>query len=212
MSVQRPFVVIGVAGGIGAGKSVVASLLGEHGCLVIDSDAEARRALQRPEVIETLKRWWGESVLDGSGAVDRSKVARIVFSDESQRRRLEGLIHPLIAKSRAEQIERARREGRPGAVIDAPLLFEAGLQAECDAVLFVDCPFEERLRRVEASRGWDESELRRREKAQLPLEEKRRRADYLVVNTGELSDLRRQVTRIFTLITEASDQSDGPTP
>lgn len=212
MSVQRPFVVIGVAGGIGAGKSVVASLLGELGCVVIDSDAEARQALQRPEVIDTLKGWWGESVLDGSGAVDRSKVARIVFSDESQRRRLEGLIHPLIAKSRAGQIERARREGRPGAVIDAPLLFEAGLEGECDVIVFVDCPFAERLRRVKASRGWDESELRRREKAQLPLEEKRRRADYLVVNTGELSDLRRQVTRIFTLITEASDQSDGPTP
>lgn len=203
--------VIGIAGGIGSGKSAVASLLAEFGCVVIDSDAEAKAALRRAEVIRALRQWWGESVLDASGAIDRKAVAKIVFADESQRLRLEGLIHPLIARSRIEQIERARREGRPGAVIDAPLLFEAGLDAECDAVFFVDCPFEVRLSRVEASRGWEESELRRREKAQIPLEEKRRKADYVVVNTGDLSALRRQVTQIFTLITEASDQSDGPT-
>ncbi len=210
-SPARRFAVIGIAGGIGAGKSTVAAMLAELGCVVIDSDVEARRALQRPEVISELVRWWGESVLDSGGAIDRGAVARIVFADPDQRLRLEGLIHPLIAQSRAEQIEQARRAGRAGAVIDAPLLYEAGLERECDGVIFVDCPFEERLARVRASRGWDERELRQREKAQLPLEEKRRRADYLVVNTGHPQALRLRVAQIFTSITEASESSDGPT-
>lgn len=211
MTNARRFAVIGVVGGIGSGKSTVAGMLGELGCVVIDSDAEARRALQRPEVIAELVGWWGPSVLDAKGQIDRKAVARIVFADAGQRSRLEGLIHPLIAQSRAVQIEEARRAGRVGAVIDAPLLYEAGLERECDAVVFVECPFEDRLARVRASRGWDEPELRQREKAQVPLEEKRRRADYLVVNTGNLPDLRLEVAQIFTSITEASESSDGPT-
>lgn len=210
MTGARRFAVIGIAGGIGSGKSTVAWMLADLGCVVVDSDAEARRALLRPEVIAELVGWWGCGVLDGAGAVDRRAVARIVFADAGQRARLEGLIHPLIAQSRARQIEEARKAGRAGAVIDAPLLYEAGLEAECDAVIFVDCPFEERLARVRASRGWDERELRQREKAQLPLEEKRRRADYQVVNTGNLQALRPQVAQIFTSITEASKSSDGP--
>ncbi|MCL4222422.1 MAG: dephospho-CoA kinase [Phycisphaerales bacterium] len=211
MTPARRFAVIGVVGGIGSGKSTVAGMLGELGCVVIDSDAQARRALQRPEVIAELVGWWGSGVLDAEGLIDRKAVARIVFADADQRSRLEGLIHPLIAQSRAVQIEEARRSGRAGVVIDAPLLYEAGLERECDAVVFVECPFEDRLARVQASRGWDERELRQREKAQLPLEEKRRRADYLVVNTGNLPDLRLEVAQIFTSITEASESSDGPT-
>lgn len=202
---------IGLAGGIGSGKSTVARMLGELGCVVIDSDAEARRALQRAEVIAELVEWWGDAVLDAAGAIDRKAVARIVFADAEQRVRLEGLIHPLIAESRASQIEEARAGGRPGAVIDAPLLYEAGLKGECDAVIFVECPFEARLARVREGRGWDERELRQREKAQIPLEEKRRRADYLVVNTGNLPALRLRVAQIFTSITEAIESSDGPT-
>lgn len=201
------FVVIGVAGGIGSGKSTVARMFGDLGCVVIDSDVEARAALLRADVVAELRQWWGEGVLDREGAVDRKAVARLVFEDAAERVRLEGLIHPLIAESRDRQVEQARREGRPGVIIDAPLLFEAGLDDACDAVVFVDCPWEERLRRVSQTRGWDERELRRREKAQIPLEEKRQKADYQVVNTGDLAALRRQVSQIFTLITEASEQS-----
>jgi len=210
-SQKKKFVIFGVAGGIGSGKSTVARMLGELGCVVIDSDAQAKAALARPDVKATLVRWWGTGVLDAHGNVDHKALAELVFSDERERRRLEGLIHPLIAASRDEQIERARREGRAGAVIDAPLLFEAGLDAQCDAVIFVDCPLHVRLERVRASRGWDEHELKRREKAQIPLEEKRRRADYEVVNTGDLDRLGRQIIQIFTSITEASDPSDAPT-
>ena len=185
--------VIGLTGGIGAGKSAVAGVLGDLGFLVVDSDKDAKEALERPEVKAELVRWWGESILDAQGRVDRGAVARIVFGDPAERARLEGLVHPLVKAGRAELVERAARERRPGVVVDAPLLFEAGSDAECDVVVFVESPREQRVERVRASRGWDESELDRREKAQLSLEEKRRRADVVVVNDSTPEALKGRV-------------------
>ncbi|MFM9959130.1 MAG: dephospho-CoA kinase [Phycisphaerales bacterium] len=173
----RPPLIIGIAGGIGSGKSAVARAFGRLGCAVIDSDAEAKTALDRPEVRQTLASWWGPGVLmrdaAGSERTDRSAVGRIVFADPAARARLEALIHPLIRRTR----ETARREavaaGAKAIIYDAPLLFEAGIDKLCDAVVWVECPREERLRRVRVSRGWDEAELAKREAAQWPLKRKR---------------------------------------
>jgi len=198
----RP-ILIGLAGGVGSGKSTVARLFEDLGCVVVDSDALSRAAIQQPEVRSTLRKWWGEDVFTGTGEVDRSAVAKIVFQDEDERRRLESLIHPLIEAERAARIEQARNAGVRAVVVDAPLLFEAGLEKEMDTVVFVDSPFEVRLERVQRTRGWDEQELHRREKAQMALEEKRNRSDHTVVNAGDLDDLRRQVSQVFTRITEA---------
>ncbi len=177
--------VIGLAGGIGAGKSAVARVMAELGCVVSDSDALARAALERDDVRAQLVSWWGEGVISTDGKVDRGAVSRIVFGDDEQRLRLEALVHPLVRVSRGEAIARARDAGARAFVIDAPLLFEAGLDAECDVVVFVDAPREVRLARVREHRGWDEAELDRREAAQLAVEEKRRRADVVVLNDGD---------------------------
>lgn len=188
-SASRPvrpgILVLGLAGGIGAGKSAVAAAMGTFGYAVIDSDKEAKAALDRPDVRDELVRWWGEGVLDASGRIDRRAVAARVFSDPDQRRRLEALVHPLVRQSRAAMIEKAVAAGAPGVVVDAPLLFEAGIEKECDAVVFVDCPREVRLQRVARTRGWDAAELDRREAAQLSVEEKRRRCRYVIVNDSE---------------------------
>ncbi len=192
-SPPRP-VVIGLAGGIGAGKSEVARILADLGCVVTDSDAEARAALDRPDVRSRLVEWWGPGVVGPDGRVDRGAVAKVVFADPAQRAKLEAVVHPLVKESRAEVIRRAG-EGRARAVvIDAPLLFEAGVDAECDAVIFVDAPREVRLERVRATRGWDEAELARRESAQMPAEEKRRRSDEVLVNAGSEGGLRDAVS------------------
>lgn len=175
-------IVIGIAGGIGSGKSHVARALGDLGYIVLDSDRDAKAALDRPDVRETLVRWWGDGILDENGRVDRKKIASIVFGDGTQRAKLEGLVHPIVKASRGVMIAKAQAESRPGVVIDAPLLFEAGSDAECDYIIFVDAPIEQRMQRVSATRGWDEAELQRRENAQLPLEEKRRRSDVVIAN------------------------------
>lgn len=189
--------VIGIVGGIGSGKSEVARALGRAGFVVMDSDAMAKGILRRPEVRDELVKWWGSEVLGADGEVDRAQVAKIVFRDENSRRRLELLIHPLIRQQRANEIERARRDGASGVVIDAPLLFEAGVYRECDAVIFVEADWETRLERVRRTRGWDDAELQRREAAQMPLQEKRVRSRFVVNNSGSLADVEAQVRRIL---------------
>ena len=179
-------VLIGLCGGIGSGKSRVASEFAELGCVVSDSDADSRAAFDRPEVVASLRDWWGESVVGADGQIDRSAVAKIVFSDVSERERLENLIHPLVHESRRRAVETALKEGILAVIVDAPLLFEAGIDGECDAVVFVDCPFAERVKRVVEGRGWAPGELERREKAQMGLDVKRSRSDYVVVNDGRV--------------------------
>ena len=202
-------VVIGLAGGVGSGKSEVARAFAELGCVVADSDKAAREALDRPDVRAKLVEWWGGGVLDDSGRIDRKRVAGIVFGAPDERLRLEGLVHPIVRQSRADLLEQARAAAAPAVIVDAPLLFEAGLDAECDAVVFVEAPRSVRLDRVWSSRGWDEAELDRREKVQLPLDEKRERSDHEIVNNADTARLRAEVRRILDQIL-ACRRGNGP--
>lgn len=206
--------VIGLAGGIGAGKSTVAGIFARLGCLVVDSDARAKAALDRPEVRDQLVRWWGEGVLapqsaDGTRRIDRGKVAQIVFADAAERKRLEDLVHPIVRQDRAQAAREGAAAGARAVIVDAPLLFEAGLDAECDAVVFVDSPRRARVERVVQTRGWSEAELDRREAAQLPLQSKQSRADYTVTNDGPMADLERQVARVLDRIESRGGTPDG---
>jgi len=194
--------VIGLAGGIGAGKSTVAGILARLGCLVVDSDARAKAALDRPDVREQLVAWWGEGILQGEGAdgerrVDRAKVAQVIFADPEQRKRLEAVVHPIVRQDRAAAASEGAAAGAKAVVVDAPLLFEAGLDAECDAVIFVDAPRATRLERVREHRGWSAEEMNRRESAQLPLQTKRAKADYTLVNDGPIPDLQARVAGVL---------------
>jgi len=188
---DRPLV-IGLAGGVGAGKSTVARAFERLGCFVSDSDKAAKRELDKPEVVQTLKNWWGEGIVDDSGRIDRKAIASIVFDDPAQRERLEALIHPRLKAGRAALIERAHRACAPAVIIDAPLVFEAGLEKECDLVVFVDAPRDVRLERVRRSRGWGDGELDRRERAQWSLEEKKRLSDAVVDNGGDDPEAMRE--------------------
>lgn len=195
----RP-VVIGLVGGIGSGKSTVARLLEEFGAAVSDSDGEAKNLLRDGDVRDLLAKRWGPGVLDAHGDVDRAAVARIVFGDSAERAYLESVIHPRLHARRKAALAEAAARGVRAFVIDAPLLFEAGVDRECDTVIFVDAPADQRLARVRATRGWPAEELSRREAAQLPLDEKRRRSGYTVANSGSESDLRRNVRSVLDTI------------
>jgi dephospho-CoA kinase len=194
--------IIGIVGGIGSGKSYVARLFGEEGCLVIDSDAQVREAYQDPAVLKTLRDWWGDDVFAGDGALDRAAVAKKVFNNPAERQRLEGLLHPWVDEKRRRMMEEAS-PAVAGFVWDTPLLMEAGLNVQCDAVVFVEASDSERLQRVKEQRGWEAEELARREKLQLPLDTKRKISDYQVVNTAGAEDLRGQVRQIFSRILKA---------
>ncbi len=192
---------MGLAGGVGSGKSSVAQMLSELGAGVIDSDVLSHQEINHPEVKEALCRWWGPGVLSADGAVDRRKIGKIVFNDPVQRHKLEAMLHPRIAVRRADQIAVYEKQPRiKMIVLDSPLLYETDLDLMCDAVIFVDSPLEQRVARSEKARGWPEGELLRREKLQQPLDMKRARADYTCENKSTLSDLRKQVETLFAQI------------
>ena len=191
--------IIGLAGGIGSGKTTVADLLGELGAAVISSDALNREQLADAEVRETLRQWWGEKVVRPDGALDRSQIAGIIFEDQRQRRRLEDFLHPRIARERDRLIEAYGGDAAVRAIVlDSPLLVESHLDVMCDAVVFIDADDVVRRKRVTDGRGWTETEWRRREKTQNALDKKRERADYVLVNnSSDLALLRTQVEELL---------------
>ena len=191
--------IIGLAGGIGSGKSAAAKILRDLGCAVSDSDEAARAALRDPDIRAELISWWSRDILDEEGGIDRTKVAGIVFTDAAERKRLERLTHPWIEKQRKEHFTSVGLDVR-ALVIDAPLLFEAGVDSVCDAVIFVDAAPATRLARVMSTRNWDKSMLERREDSQMSLDEKRNRADYVVPNDDDLDGLRTQLIQILDRI------------
>ncbi len=193
--------VIGLSGGIGSGKSAVGRILQEFGAGLIDSDRLGHQALLEPDVVRMLHDWWGPDVIDREGRVDRAAVGKIVFADSVQKKRLEELLHPRIARGRQELKEEFNTDARVRIiVIDAPLLHEAGVDAECDCIIFVDADRSVRERRVQEQRRWTADELDRRENLQISLDMKRRRADHIVSNNSSLSALRGQVEHLVKRI------------
>ena len=174
--------IIGLAGGIGAGKSHVAKLFEAAGCCRIASDEMIRAAYTHPAVKKAVLERFGERVFDAAGRVDRKAVADVVFRNADERIWLEKLLHPVANEARLRVMQGAADDAKVVAFVwDSPLLFETKLDELCDVTLFVDAPRSDRLRRV-AGRGWGPGELDRREKVQLPLDNKRERADDVVCN------------------------------
>ena len=197
---------LGLAGAPGSGKSTVARILASLGCVVADSDDLAHHAYNDPVIRRQLLTWWGDRVRDCHGChaevngtpapVDRKLIAAIVFDSPAERARLQSLLHPWIAKRRSELFA-AAPPGTRALVIDAPLLFEVGLDAQCSSVIYVDSPIETRLARVHATRGWSPADLARREAAQWPLDRKRASAHHVIHNDGDPASLRAQVCAVL---------------
>ena len=187
---------IGLIGGIGAGKSVVAKFLEDLGCVVANADDNANNVWKQQDVLDQVLDWWGSEVLLSDGSVNRSKIASIVFQEEQERARLEELLHPKIRALQDEQFDAAPAE-TTAYVIDAPLLIEAGLEELCDALIFVDTSKKIRASRVQETRGWDTLELERREAVQIPLDMKRLSADYVVCNEGSRGEALSQIQAIL---------------
>ena len=188
--------IIGIVGGIGSGKSTVASILESLGCFVADADANAKLVINEKDVQQRLIEWWGRSVVDNEGVTVSSAIAEIIFADRQERVRLESLLHPRIRQLQTNQFNSAPLDST-GLVIDAPLLFESGLDSMCDAIIFIQASRGIRLERVKKRNNWDEITFDSREATQLPLDKKSQKADYVVHNEGDRASLEDQLKQVL---------------
>jgi len=184
-------------------------MLAARGAVVCDADRMAHEALNRKEVVRRLVGRWGPSVVRG-GRVRRREVAKRVFADDREREFLEALVHPCVIKATQRDIAWATKAGKPLVVIDAPLLMEAGMDGMCDAVLYIDAPRAARLRRARRAKGLGPEEVRRRERAMMPLGEKRGRATRVLRNDAALDRLEHKLGRFLgTFSPQVTSQLKG---
>lgn len=189
-----PKPVLGLIGGIGSGKSVVAEELARRGAKIVSGDRLGHEALRQPDIRERVVARWGREVLDAAGEIDRRKVGAIVFGDEQERRALQTMVFPYIEAGIRREIETAMNDPAVKLVVlDAAIMLEAGWNKVCDRIVYVDSPRELRLERLARQRGWSEKEVTAREHAQMDLTEKKARADVVLDNSGTREQTARQV-------------------
>ncbi len=192
---------IALTGNAGSGKTTVAEIWAQRGVPVVRADDLAREVVAPgTEGLAKVVRTFGDDVLDPEGALDRAELRGRVFSNEDDRKRLEGILHPLIEMRRREWLATRKSEGAGLAVAEIPLLFEVGLEGAFDVVVVVSAPKGECLRRLVEDRGIQEAEASRILESQMPLQEKLEKADYVLENGGTREDLEVRSLALLDLL------------
>ncbi|HQL89846.1 MAG TPA: dephospho-CoA kinase [Syntrophales bacterium] len=190
---------VGLTGGIATGKSTVVRMLVRRGARVIDHDALVH-ALQEPgrPVWRQIVEAFGRGILDDGGRIDRKRLGALVFGDEERRKALEGIVHPAVLEEAERERERIGRQDERAIVLsDIPLLLEVGMQDRFDLILLVYAPPEVQIERVMKRNGMTREEAAARLSAQMPIDEKLRRADVVIRNDSTMGDLEKRVDEVW---------------
>jgi dephospho-CoA kinase len=189
--------VCGLTGGVGMGKTTTASYLVSLGVRLLDTDDLARNLVQPGEpALGEIEAAFGQGVIGADGCLRRDELARIVFADVSARQKLEHILHPRIRNAWLSQVGLWRQEGHVLAVIVIPLLFETGGESYFDKIICTACLPETQKERL-AVRKWPLNQMNQRIAAQLPIEEKIKRSDYVLWTEGRIECLNRQIDLIL---------------
>jgi dephospho-CoA kinase len=198
----------GLTGSIAVGKSFVSSVFAELGCHVLDADRTAREVVApESEGLRAIVEAFGVEVLQTDGALDRAKLGAIVFGDETKRARLNGILHPLIIAAQDDWLrEREREDARGIGIVDAALMIETGSYKRFDKVIVVHCRSELQLERLVKRDGLTAAEAGRRIAAQMPQEEKKKFADYLIDTSNGFEDARAQARAVYEKLKASAAQ------
>jgi dephospho-CoA kinase len=189
----------GLTGGVASGKSTVAREFQALGARIIDADRAGHEVIRSSSpAYQEILRQFGTGILDASGEIDRSRLGRIVFAEREKLKQLNAIVHPRIIARVEELAAQYRAQApRPVVLVDAALIFEAGIGGRFEKVVVAWCRPEQQLERLMAKAGVSREEAERRIAAQMPAEEKRRRADYVIDCSGSLEQARLEVTQVY---------------
>lgn len=203
--------VIGVTGGIGSGQSTVCKIFASLDCKVIDVDKKAKSIIDKDKTLQReLKQAFGEEIFFQDGKLNRRLLANIAFTDESKTLLLNNLVHPRMVAEVVEEMEQARFSQRyPLIVIDAALIYEISIEQIFDAIIVVFSDQKQRVDRVMKRDGLKRDEIITRIRRQIPLEDKREWADFVIDNNGSLQDLQQQCQKIYDQLVETIRISKG---
>jgi dephospho-CoA kinase len=199
VNVEVKGMIIGLTGGIACGKSTVAAMLVARGAFLVDADAVAREVVEPGEpALEAIASAFGQAVKKADGTLDRKKLGAIVFEDRDKLRQLEAILHPAIRARMKARID-AYAQANPGklAVADVPLLFETGQASAYEGVLVVYVPRAVQIERLMRRDGIDEEKAKQRIALQMDIEEKRKRATWVIDNSGTVEQTEQQVERFW---------------
>ncbi len=191
---------VGLTGGIATGKSYCLDRFARLGAKTIDADVLARDAVAAGSPgLDAVIRRFGHEVVGPDGQLDRAALGRIVFDDAEARRDLEAIVHPVVHAGISRWLA-SLSDGKTIAIADIPLLFETDRDRDFDAVIVIACTADRQLARLR-ERGLSTDEAHRRIAAQMPLEEKTRRADYVIDTSGTFADTDTQINQVWTTLT-----------
>jgi dephospho-CoA kinase len=198
---KRKLLKVGLTGGIGSGKSLVAAMFKGLGVPVLSADGIARSLTETDEAIKGgIRKHFGSTVFKKDGSLDRKRVAAIIFSDKDKRETLNAIIHPLVLRKIEEEIATVEKRSHAAFVIhEAALIYEAGADKNLDYVVFVDADEETRIRRVIERDGISRADVSRRIDSQMPAEKKKELADFVITNDGDIKSLEGRVKFLFGL-------------
>lgn len=189
--------VVGLTGCFGSGKSTVARLFREAGAAIVDADRLAHEALEPTSpVFQAIKKEFPDVLTHDGEAINRAKLGGIVFSNPEKRRWLEALIHPYVFTRMAEEILRTQA---PLVVLEVPLLFETGYDVQCAKTIFVEAAEQAIAERLQA-KGFTPLEIEKRHAAQMSAEEKRKKANFIILNNSTIDQTREEVERVFNAL------------
>lgn len=186
--------IFGVTGGIASGKSSVSKWLISKGYPVIDADIAARKVVEPGmPALEEIKNVFGQDICLPDGTLDRKKLGSIVFSNSEKRQMLNGIVHPAVRKWMMEETEKALHQGKELVFMDIPLLFESNLTHMVEGIILVYVKPEVQLKRLMARDHFTEEEALARIRAQMPIDDKKKLANYIVDNNGEFFETEEQL-------------------
>lgn len=199
---------VGLTGSIAVGKTHVCTTLAKHGCRVLDADRVARDVVEPGrEGLKRIVEHFGKEVLDRAGALDRTKLGSIVFRDTAKRQLLNSLLHPLVIEAQDEWLSGIGRSDPDAiAVVDAALMIESGGYKRFDKLIVVWCEPEIQLRRLMDRNGLSEPEARARIASQMPQEEKKTYADYLIDTSGTYEQTEQRTLEVLSDLRDAGSK------